>query len=135
MTPKNRNQLIIITLLLAITFVVKFYKQNSKTSTTHTTTAAHQSIISPDEKLVYTKHARCRMECRNITEEVIREVILEGSINEQKSNNKPGDCPTYALEDDTKEGQHLRIVFAKCADVTKVVTCIDRGKEFDCDCK
>ena len=135
MNPKNRYQLLFLASILAIAFVVKFYKQLPKNSSPHTTTSAHQNIISPDEKLIYTKHARCRMDCRHITEDEIHEVILEGSINEQKSNDRPGDCPTYAIEDDTKEGQHLRIVFAKCADVTKVVTCIDRGKEFDCDCK
>lgn len=139
MTSKNRNQLIFLVLLCLLASVVKFYKSTPKSTSQETVSynekTAHQNVISPDEKLVYTKHAKCRMECRHITEEEIREVILEGTINEQKSNDRPGDCPTYSLEDDTKEGQHLRIVFAKCADVTKVVTCIDRGKEFDCDCK
>ncbi|XZF13187.1 DUF4258 domain-containing protein [Chitinophagaceae bacterium MMS25-I14] len=96
---------------------------------------AHQQVIPADAHLVYTKHARCRMDCRHITEDEIREVLQDGHVNEEKSNPSDTPCPTYAIEDDTREGQKLRIVFAKCDNEVKVVTCIDRGKEFECDCK
>lgn len=98
--------------------------------------AGHQSVIDPGSALVYTRHARCRMDCRHISEEDIREVLREGRINEAKSGQEPGKCPTYAIEEDRhKDGVRLRIVFAKCEQETKVVTCIDRDHEYECDCK
>ena len=96
----------------------------------------HQSIIDPNSPLIYTRHARCRMDCRHISESDIREVLREGHVNEAKSKQESGKCPTYAIEEDRhKDGVRLRIVFAKCDHETKVVTCIDRDHEFECECK
>lgn len=96
----------------------------------------HQTIIDPNTHLIYTRHARCRMDCRHISEDDIREVLREGHINEAKSKQESGKCPTYAIEEDRhKDGVRLRIVFAKCDHDTKVVTCIDRDHEFECECK
>ncbi len=96
----------------------------------------HQTIIDPDTKLIYTKHARCRMACRHISEADIREVLREGYVNQAKSKQEEGRCPAYAIEDNrNSDGIRLRIVFAKCDQEVKVVTCIDRDDEFSCDCK
>lgn len=96
----------------------------------------HQSIIDPNVNLIYTKHARCRMECRHISEADIREVLREGHVNEAKSKQEPGKCPAYAIEDNrNSDGIRLRIVFAQCDYEVKVVTCIDRDDDFACDCK
>jgi hypothetical protein len=100
------------------------------------TSGDHQSIIDPNVNLIYTKHARCRMDCRHISEADIREVLREGHVNEAKSKQEPGKCPAYAIEDNrNSDGIRLRIVFAKCDHEVKVVTCIDRDDEFPCDCK
>ena len=85
--------------------------------------------------LIYTKHARCRMDCRHINEQEIKDVLQENSINERKSNPAGSPCPTYAYEGYSKENQHLRIVIAKCLENWKVVTCIDLEHEFECDCR
>lgn len=96
----------------------------------------HQTVISPEAHLIYTKHARCRMDCRHISEADIKEVLREGHINEAKSQQNQKPCPTYAIEDNrNSDGIRLRIVFAKCDNEVKVVTCIDRDDEFACDCK
>ena len=84
--------------------------------------------------LIYTKHAKCRMACRHINEEEIKEIITENHINERKSNGAGKPCPTFAYEGYSNEHQHLRIVIAKCDNTWKVVTCIDLGNEFECDC-
>ena len=86
-------------------------------------------------QLIYTKHARCRMDCRHINETEIKEILSENSINSRKSDGNSKPCPTYAYEGYSREHQHLRIVIAKCDDSAwKVVTCIDLGNEFECDC-
>lgn len=93
-----------------------------------------QTVIPPGALLYYTEHAKCRMDCRHMTEHEIKEVLEHGVVNGLKSN--PGDhpCPTYAIEARTDEGQRLRIVFAKCTNEVKVVTCIDLDHDFDCNC-
>ena len=85
--------------------------------------------------LIYTKHARCRMDCRHINEREIKEVIAANHINERKSDAAGRPCPTYAYEGYSTDKQHLRIVVAKCETNWKVVTCIDLDNEFACDCK
>jgi hypothetical protein len=82
----------------------------------------------------YTKHARCRMECREITQAEVEEIMKQGVINYRKSNVKGRPCPTYALEGYTNDEQHVRVVFAQCDYTTKVVTCIDLEKEWQCHC-
>ena len=85
-------------------------------------------------RLEYSVHARCRMDCRHITEVEIREIMSRGRIDLAKSNLHDSPCPTYALEGYSHEGQHLRVIFAPCDEVTKVVTCIDLDKKWKCSC-
>jgi len=84
--------------------------------------------------LEYTQHAKCRMDCRHITQEEVRYMLQKGTINYRKSEANGHPCPTYALEGYSPEKQHLRIVFAQCDTKTKVVTCIDLDAEFECHC-
>lgn len=81
------------------------------------------------------------MDCRHITEKEIREILEGGEINYRKSQPDGHPDPKYALEGYTKEGQHLRIVFAvptgrpETAHSLVVITCIELGVEWQCDCK
>ena len=36
-------------------------------------------------RLILTKHAKCRMDCRHISEDEIKEIIHDGKVNEAKS--------------------------------------------------
>jgi hypothetical protein len=83
----------------------------------------------------YTRHARCRMECRHITQKEVEDIMKNGMINYRKSDANDLPCPTYALEGYTSEdNQHVRIVFAQCNNKTKVVTCIDLDHDYPCAC-
>ena len=85
--------------------------------------------------LEYTQHAKCRMECRHITQEEVKDIMQNGNINYRKSEASGMPCPTYALEGYThKYNQHLRIIFAQCDNKTKVVTCIDLDVDYECHC-
>lgn len=84
--------------------------------------------------LEYTRHARCRMECRQITESEVADIMQTGKINYRKSNVKARPCPTYAVEGYTDDNQHVRIVFGQCDNKTKVITTIDLDKEWQCHC-
>lgn len=94
------------------------------------------------QKLEYSKHATCRMECRHITEAEIKEVLGyheilgKGKVNYDKSDVHEKPYPTYAIEGTTSDGKNLRIVIADCDTISKVVTTIDLKMEHDsCDCK
>ena len=93
-----------------------------------------QKIIDANAPLTFTKHALCRMKCRGIDEGEIREVLEEGHINHKKSDINDTPCATYAIEDVVQSGQRLRIVFGKCEQVVKVITCIDLDSDVECDC-
>ena len=84
----------------------------------------------------YSKHARCRMDCRHIDEKEVQQILKQGKINYTKSELKGEDCKKkYAVEGFTKDNQEVRIIFAPCSDEVTVVTVIDLGKEWVCDCE
>ena len=82
--------------------------------------------------LVLTKHAKCRMDCRHITEEEIKEILHDGSINYNKSQLHDARGPKYAVEGFSHEHQHLRVIFAPEPNAMVVVTCIDLDTEWEC---
>lgn len=83
----------------------------------------------------YTKHATCRMQCRNITEAELKEVLKNGSVNYSKSEVHAKPCPKYAVEGKTKDGQEIRIIVGDCQNTSTIITAIDLGKETDKDCE
>jgi uncharacterized protein DUF4258 len=84
--------------------------------------------------LQYSKHAKCRMECRHITQAEVEDIMRNGKINYKKSDLQNVRCPRYAIEGETKDKQDVRIVFAQCNESTTVVTVIDMDTEWSCDC-
>lgn len=112
----------------------------TKTTTTRKTTAQKDGVNRNrgfDRRtsyLEYTAHARCRMQCRKISQREVEEIMRDGNINYNKSNVQAKPCPTYALEGVTSDRQRVRIVFAQCDHTTKVVTVIDLDTDFECDC-
>ncbi len=91
------------------------------------------------KKLILTKHAKCRMECRYIDEGEIMEIIAQNNVNARKSTDtaENGKCPTTAFEGVSSDEQQLRIIVAYCngEDLARVVTVIDTGNEFSCTCE
>ncbi len=110
-----------------------------KTTTTKTTDPA--STVNRNHGfdrrtfyIEYTEHAKCRMQCRKISQAEVEEIMRDGKINYNKSDVKARPCPTYALEGVTSDNQRVRIVFAQCDFKTKVVTTIDLGTDWSCSC-
>ena len=89
--------------------------------------------------LEYSNHAKCRMQCRKISQAEVEEIMQDGKINYNKSDLKSRSpsgarCPQYALEGVTTDEQEVRIVFAQCNKKTVVVTVIDLDTEWTCSC-
>jgi hypothetical protein len=85
-------------------------------------------------QLIYTQHALCRMDCRQISKEEIGEIMQKGIINFNRSNRMSRPCPTFVLQGRTSGGERLRVIFAQCPDQTKVITCYNLDAEFECHC-
>ena len=90
--------------------------------------------FNPHLPIVLTRHARCRMECRHITQKEIHEILEHGEINYEKSEPHGHPDPKYAVEGMTAEGQHLRIIVAPEEEKLVIVTCIEINVEWQCDC-
>jgi hypothetical protein len=82
----------------------------------------------------YTEHAKCRMECRHISQAEVEEIMQDGKVNYYKSDLNAHPCPAYALEGVTKDNQRVRIVFGQCDEKTKVITVIDLDRDWSCSC-
>ncbi|MES1215793.1 MAG: DUF4258 domain-containing protein [Bacteroidota bacterium] len=146
MNPSIRKSLpyLLLIALAVLLFIVKKCKSNEpqpKPKTTVTDNRDPSANVNRDRGfdrrisyLQYSNHAKCRMECRHITQAEVEEIMRDGNINYKKSDLKNARCPRYAVEGITKDKQDVRIVFAQCNESTTVVTVIDLDTEWTCDC-
>ncbi|MDE3234418.1 MAG: DUF4258 domain-containing protein [Bacteroidota bacterium] len=103
-------------------------------STASATEAAADGLNRHPHFIHYSKHAKCRMDCRHIDESEIKSILENGQINYRKSELNGDAChQKYAVEGYAKD-THLRIIFAPCEDKVTVVTCIDLDHEWECHC-
>ncbi len=111
-------------------------KVKSQTQTDDKVVPENRGLNRNPSHINYSKHAKCRMACRHIDDVEIEDILKNGTINYKKSELQGEDCrKKYAVEGYSKDRQHLRIIFAPCGDEMTVVTCIDIGQEWSCDCK
>lgn len=147
-----KNALVVIIVLIVAIYFTQVRRQRKENADLQQSSQTEQSkkddqntkaASNTDDGLVrnptnihYSKHARCRMDCRHIDETEVKEILTNGHINYKKSELNNAACENrYAVEGHTKEGQDLRIIFAPCHDEETVVTVIDLGNEWACDCK
>ena len=142
---KKATPIIIVAALALLLFVVRQCKHEATTSTrptvTNNDTKKDQGTVDRNRGfdrrisyLEYSKHAKCRMECRRISQAEVEEIMQSGKINYNKSDLQNARCPRYAVEGITGDNQKTRIIFAQCNDKTTVVTVIDLDTEWSCDC-
>lgn len=91
----------------------------------------------PAADYYFTKHARCRMKCRHITQEEVKEIVQKAEVNYKKSELDAAQGPKYALEGVTsRDNQHVRIIVAPKQRHLTIVTVIDLENEWECpSCK
>jgi len=135
---RRRYSYYLLLLVLIAAFVIKRVYQANKYNTP-TTIEKQQSnskdvLIRDTALLQYSKHARCRMECRHISPQEVKDILLHGHINYQKSDLQNNRCPRYAVEGTTADRQQVRIIFAQCSDDIVVVTAIDLNTHWQCHC-
>lgn len=116
-------------MIIIVSLVIIFLYRKQDT----TTPPSDQSFRNATH-LVFTKHARCRMDCRHIDETEIREIIRDGVLNESKSGKSTHGDMTYALEGTSHDNQDIRVVVTPQDNGLLVITVIDLKKEWACDC-
>ena len=129
--------------LIAAGLLLFYIKQKQRGSFPRNNPEKEISYPAKTEELInrnpasisYSRHARCRMECRHIDETEVKEILEKGEINISRiQEDERG--KTYPLEGITHDKQHVRIVFApKKNNKLEVITCIDLDNDWPCDCK
>ena len=132
MNQKKSVFIFLLIMALAILFINKWKGLQNQSDLVHT--VRQKGFDRRISTLEYTQHARCRMDCRHISQNDINDIMRNGEINYAKTNVNDAPCPTYALQGLTNDGQRLRVIFAQCETKTKVVTCYDLEKDFECHC-
>lgn len=132
MQSKKAGFLFLLILALAVLFITKWKDVQQQSDTEYT--VRQRGFDRRISTLEYTKHALCRMDCRHISKSDVNDIMRNGEINYAKTELDDKPCPTYALQGYSNDGQHLRVIFAQCDNKTKVVTCYDLEKEFECHC-
>ena len=128
-----------ILVLLAAALLFFWVKKNQRgggnknNNRVETSTGTYQKLNRNIKNIVYSKHARCRMNCRFINESEVKEILQDGVLNEDKIEVS-AKGKSYPLEGRTQDGQRVRIVFAPQGEKLVVVTVIDLEKDYKCDC-
>ena len=134
----NKKYLPFLALLAAILLFV-WVKKNQRGAVRHTNVTVQPADVQTGDfnrninHIVYSKHAKCRMDCRHIDESEVKEILANGTINYNKIEEDP-QGKTYPLEGITHDKQHVRIVFAPHENELVVVTVIDLDTEWQCNC-
>lgn len=142
MNKKWYPYILICALLLAVVIVKLIKKEplvnpKSKTTTKKDPSSSNNRDNGFDRRISYLKysaHAKCRMQCRHITQAEVEDIMKNGKINYTKSDIRNARCPRYAVEGTTDDNQRVRIVYAQCNESTTVVTVIDLQTDFECHC-
>lgn len=124
---KRKNNIFLLIAIIVIFAIIKgfsFFKNES---------SGNESFRNISH-LILTKHVECRMDCRHITEDEIKEILKTGRVNYAKSGIGSKGDSTFALEGYSSENQHIRVVVAPEGDGLVVITCIDLEKEWPCNC-
>lgn len=132
---KKASPYIILIVLVVVAIFLRNCVRNKSENTDKEVSIKQRGLNRNPANINYSKHARCRMDCRKIDENEVKYILENGKINYNKSNLKGNDCnKKYAVEGISKDKQKLRIIFAPCNNEVTVVTCIDLDTEWECNC-
>ena len=86
---------------------------------------------------IFSEHAKCILQCKQISEEEVKEVLKTGEVNFSESDTHGVPCPSYAIEG-TSHNKKLRVlltIFEKdsTAEITTAIN-MEAGKD-TCRCK
>ena len=96
---------------------------------------SEKDLVFNGHSVRITKHAKCRMGCRNMDAYEIQDLLDKGTVNFKKSNRSARPCPTIAIEGNSIDGQKSRLIIGTCDSDYLLVTVIDLKNEWKCECR
>lgn len=127
---------LILAIFLVIALLVNQYRKAEGIDGEHSQPLNRTSLDrfrDPQAEYFFTKHARCRMECRKITQKEVKEIVQQVNVNYAKSDLQDPKGPTYAMEGYTaRDQQHIRVIVAPKTRHLSIVTVIDLDKNWEC---
>jgi hypothetical protein len=133
MTLKKYLPYIVLAVAATILLYVKQHQRGKRENVTIDAPSSDESFRKITS-IQYSKHAKCRMDCRHIDETEVKEILANGTVNysrvQQDERGK-----TYPLEGITHDKQHVRIVVAPKTNELVIVTVIDLDTDYPCECK
>lgn len=86
------------------------------------------------DKVVLSRHAKERMDCRHISLQEIEAVLQSGRLNVHKSSPAKDSCKSrYAIEGISSDSQEIRVIAASCGGTLTIITVIDLAGHWTCD--
>src|SRR5437762_12707759 len=93
-------------ILVAVLLVAAMLLRNISSASKYQNGASDNKVeLNRTEPLILSRHAKCRMDCRHITEAERKEILKEGTINYNKSQPDNSRGPVYAVEGITHANQ------------------------------
>ncbi len=76
------------------------------------------------------------MDCMNINEADVMEILRNGDVNFEESNTHDTPCPSYAIDGTLAGDKKIRIVITTVDSIAEIETAIDlSGNPDTCRCK
>jgi hypothetical protein len=133
---KKAKPYILLTILVVVAIIIRNCTSKNNTTQDKEVNIKQRGLNRNPANINYTKHARCRMDCRKVDEREVVYILKNGKINYQKSDLKGSDCnKKYAVEGVSQDKQKLRIIFSPCNNEVTVITCIDLNTDWECNCE
>jgi hypothetical protein len=124
MKSKNATFSLLVVLLVLAVAVLKWRQEPDQ----------KEAFDRGIKELQYTNNARCRMVCRKISEEDIKEIMDKGIINFSRSNRRAQPCPMFTLQGRTRDREYIQVIFSQCSEETRVLNCYNLEQDVDCPC-
>lgn len=86
----------------------------------------------------YSEMARCRMDCKQITQAEVEEILRNGEVNFSESDSRGTAVPSYAVEGRTSTNKNLRVIVTiyERDSVAEITTAVNMdGSRDTCACK
>lgn len=90
-----------------------------------------QAFNRNPSRIEYTAFALCRMECYDITANMVFQVIRKGETSKRE---KKDFCPVYMSGLMTKQNKHIIILIEQCGTMARVIDCYDANAGAPCNC-
>ena len=74
------------------------------------------------------------LHCLDLSEEIIKELLINGDVNFSESEVHDAKCPVYAIDGSDYPGGELRVFFEQCDSITVLASALYLNNPHNCGC-